>query len=515
MPVKSKGKTKEFDPFAALSTVVISPSKYWDVKPVGMEEFLISKKYLNLEKRVKKKGVLWEHSLEVLLDLDKQRIRQAMLIYGMGSGKSFISSCLQCRGVYQALCLNDPQQYYGLAPDERIFFLNMAINRDQAENVVFSSIMARLVNSPWFQQVGYKPLKLEIIFPKNLYVICGNSKAYAWHGYHILRGVLDEACKFVDEKDKPVGEKIWNALESSGRTRFPDHYKITGISSPLWEDDFGMRKYKELKMLVNGGAKDVYADSAATWECNPKQTFEDFKEDFKRNPEAAWRDYGARPPTADNPYFGDPDVINRNVTRSMINPVLPNGEFRPDFKPEYSTDYFIHVDLGLKHDRCGIAMVHVSGELEMGDDTSPVVTVDLMEAWEAPPKGEIRFSDVRKRIKMLRDKFDFGIFKVTFDRWQSVDSKQQLEEEGFDVDIISIDRDSSYHDTLKEMILEKRIKYSHHPIFITEARRLRLIKGSKVDHMPGGSKDLWDAVAGAVGTAILETDMGSSIQLLE
>lgn len=504
---QKKNKSNVENMWAGLDEIIVKPSssKYWQQKPVKTEEFLLSKKYMNL------KGIIWPSSIEAVINLDKSSVRQAALIWGMGSGKSFVVSCLQARLVYLALCLDNPQTYYGLAPDERVFFINMATNRYQAENVVFAGIVARLRNSPWFQEVNYEPFTTEIVFPKNLYVMCGNSRAYGWHGFHILGGILDEACKFMDRDDKPIGERIWNALETSGRTRFPDYYKTIAISSPLWEDDFGMRKYKDLKYEMDEGNKTVYAECAPTWKKSPKVTFESLKEDFRRNPEVAWRDYGARPPTADNPYFGDPDILVRNADRSIVNPTNSDGSFHKDFKPKPGASYYIHVDLGAVHDRCALAMVHVDGELDDPNNPRPIVKVDLMDVWEAPPQGAIKFSEVRNRIIYLRDTLGFPIEKVTFDRWQSIDSQQLLEDEGFTVDLIGIDRTSEYHDTLKEAIMEKRVKYFPHPIFIKEAKTLRLVRGTKIDHMPGGSKDLWDAVAGAVGSAILEADMGSSV----
>jgi len=43
----------------------------------------------------------------------------------------------------------------------------------------------------------------------------------------------------------------------------------------------------------------------------------------------------------------------------------------------------------------------------------------------------------------------------------------------------------------------------HYPPFIEEAAQLEIVREQKVDHPRGGSKDVTDAVAGAVSEALL------------
>jgi hypothetical protein len=97
-----------------------------------------------------------------------------------------------------------------------------------------------------------------------------------------------------------------------------------------------------------------------------------------------------------------------------------------------------------------------------------------------------------------------GRKRVRKDRW----GKEEREEEI--VSLLSVDRNTEAHDTLKELILDARffiypgegdIKDDNNQSVIAQAfrewRALRLINGKKVDHPLGGSKDLVDALAGA------------------
>ena len=53
-----------------------------------------------------------------------------------------------------------------------------------------------------------------------------------------------------------------------------------------------------------------------------------------------------------------------------------------------------------------------------------------------------------------------------------------------------------------------RCRLPHNPLLVQELSRLELVKGKKVDHPPHGSKDLADAVCGAVFNAFREGSYG-------
>ena len=117
---------------------------------------------------------------------------------------------------------------------------------------------------------------------------------------------------------------------------------------------------------------------------------------------------------------------------------------------------------------------------------------------KAPPGGEINFSDIRAMIIELKTK-GFDIAGVSYDGWQSIDSLQILKEQGFNCEVLSVDRDTVAYDTLKDKIYTGKFKCYRYEPFLEEIRRLELIEGKKVDHPPtrGSSKDVTDSVAGS------------------
>ena len=192
------------------------------------------------------------------------------------------------------------------------------------------------------------------------------------------------------------------------------------------------------------------------------------------------------------------DLIEKCIDPKLECPIDEQGKFKPWFRGKQGLYYYIHVDLAHKRDATGIAMAH-----DEGDD----VVVDFMLRIKAPPGGEIVFSDIRDMIFKLRDERRFKIDKVTYDGWQSIDSIQILREHWIKTETLSVDKDTSAYDTLKEKIYAGQLKYYRYEPFLEEIKRLELLVGTKVDHPPHGSKDVTDAVAEAVYGAVENAGM--------
>jgi hypothetical protein len=58
------------------------------------------------------------------------------------------------------------------------------------------------------------------------------------------------------------------------------------------------------------------------------------------------------------------------------------------------------------------------------------------------------------------------------------------------------------YETFKEAVYEGRLRWKAYEPLLREVSRLQVVKGKRVDHPSGGSKDVADAVAGAVYNAV-------------
>ena len=478
----------------------------YEQPPAPVAEFLSSPLYLDLGDRV---YPVVQRTLEEMLS---GRYQEAALCWGIGAGKSFLSSLAISYLVHRTLCLRDLQAHYGLAPGSTIAFLNMGASATQAHRVVFAEIKHRLEGSPWFQRTCGDDLKImagEIRFPKQILVVTGNSAETCPLGYNLLGAVLDEAAWLTETSDgrRDAAEEIYYGLQRRIRSRFFDEGLLVLISSPRHAGDF-----IERQIAAAEDTPRLYTSRRALWEVKPPslycgRVFEheglqipvEYRDDFRRNPHRALRDLAARPTEAYEAYFTDLPALEACCDLPALARLDAGGRWRADFRAPDRLPRFLHVDLGLKHDACGLALVHCEAGLTRPEE--PEVYADLVCRLTAPVGGEVDFARLRELIGDLKRR-GFAIAQVSFDGWQSVDSRQILKRQGFSTALVSVDRDLGPYETLKELVADGRLHLPRHEGLLSELRRLELVRGCKVDHPKGGSKDMADALAAAASEAV-------------
>lgn len=271
----------------------------------------------------------------------------------------------------------------------------------------------------------------------------------------------------------------------------------------------------------------------------------DYRQDFERDLDMAIRDIAGYPTLATHPFFRDgapiSEAVKRGKARNLQHPftalttTLKDGavwiENHIDFN-RMDDPLFVHVDLAINQDAAGIAVVRLDGlvekevinqvetyneETEMAELKSETVTelvpklsTLLMLQVKNPPGGEIDPSEVRQLILQLHE-WGFILQHVTYDQYQSAESIQQLQRLGIEAGRLSVDRSLDPYNSLKEAIFEERLDMYEHPVLLKELSRLErdLIK-NKVDHPPRGSKDVSDALAGAVYNATMYVTKNAS-----
>ena len=448
--------------------------------------------------------------------------RTLILVCGMRSGKGVIGSVVVWYAVYQLLALADPQAYYGLAPNQEIQIVNLAPSERQARNNVFKHIKDRLdTGGDWFAQLRPQAQisGLEIRLPKNIVIRCGHSKATSQVGATSFMVILDELARFKDTEGRDNADTVYDQMGATTAT-FKDAGRVLVLSSPEWERDKAMRLLEDaLKVDAEGRQVHprMFGLQLATWEANKNFTQDQLWEMFdgESNPRAFWRDFGARPPTAREAYYPDPARWDRQPDPDRRHPYTASMQLEDWFLPCCPSKRFVHVDLGITRDACGLAMAHkpvpgcpwhamVNGE---ANPKARKIVVDVALQIRPPArreeKGEISFEYVRQLIRDWQDrKFNVKGGRVTYDGWQSLDSLQQFRHDGYRVGQFSLDRDTLGHDTLQELINTDQVSFYAYEPLQREAKALNLVRGKKVDHPDKGSKDVVDAVAGAVYGAL-------------
>ncbi len=435
------------------------------------------------------------------------KFNEAVFDEGIGGGKSYKASQIITYLVYRILLLKDPQKLLGLARGSSIYFINMSIRGDQAKKIVFGEIKQRIENAPWFKRHGFLPdpnIKSELRFPKNINVVPGNSKETFPLGFNLLGGVMDEAAWYTETESHDVAEEMFNALHNRIKNRFGNKGMLVMISSPRYVDDFIEKKMAEAKTNNR-----IYTVRKTSWDSKPKYLFsgatiqienftipKEYEVEALRNWERFKRDYMAIPSLALEPYFKRWELVMAGVDTNMKNPVNPDLTLQPWFRGNPNYTYYGHIDLSLTTDATGIAICHREQEK---------IIIDMMMRIKAEKGKEIDISGINAIIFELKAR-GFSIFKCTFDQFQSAASIQEFNRQGLNSERLSVDKDLGPYETLKEGIYTGKVKYYHLQEFLDEMQRLELVKGKKVDHPANSSKDICDAVAGAVWNCVVNAN---------
>jgi len=487
-------------------------------QPVSIETFVQEKKYLGLPPLSDIQLEIVKHSTQIFKLPTLQKLmgehdgleyykkytdNEIICMLGKGSGKDHCSRISIAYTAYLLHCLRDPLSYYGKANGVYVDLLNLAVNAQQAQRVFFEPLKNLLLGSPYFNSVGFEPRVSEIFFfSRPVRLFSGHSESEGWEGYEVLTIVLDEISAFKtdmelkgDTRAKGSASAIYNMSKLSVMSRFPEVGKVILLSFPRYKGDFIQQRYFGAK---EKSEPKTWFIKAATWEVNPTIKRSDLESEYIRNPIEAASRFECEPPTMEDAYFRDEDLV-RKAFMYADNPEDEDGRYHKWFNNSDGHRRFIHVDLGFKRDRSALCMTHCAGFKEvktsMGIEKLPVINVDLLHSWQAAPGQEINFASVRQMIVDLCRKFD--VAKVTFDRWQSIEMIQSLRAQGIASDFHSVKK--SDYDTLMTAIYDTRLRGYWNEILVNEELlKLRLFSNNKIDHPSGGSKDMADALAGSV-----------------
>lgn len=503
-------------------------------EPVSIQTFVQDKKYLGLPPLSQIQLEIVRHSTQIFKESTLQKLmgqeegsayynkytdNEVICMLGKGSGKDHCARISIAYTAYLMHCLRDPLNYYGKATGVYIDLLNLAVNAQQAQRVFFEPLKNLLLSSPFFNEVGFEPRVSEIFFfSRPVRCFSGHSESEGWEGYEVMTVILDEIAAFKTDaelkgetRSKGSASAIYNMSKLSVMSRFPDVGKVILLSFPRYKGDFIESRFTDAN---EKNEPKTWTIKAATWEVNPTIERHQLESEYIRNPIEAKMRFECEPPNMIDAYFRDPDLVRKAFHYSDDPVNEDDGTFKPWFNNKDGKTRFIHVDLALKRDRAALCMVSSGGfkeiQTSMGVESLPVVNMDLIYSWEATVGNEINFASVRQMIVDLCRKFQVGL--VTFDRWQSVEMIQSLRAQGINADFHSVKK--SDYDTLLTAIYDTRIRgYWNELLVEEELLKLKLFGNNKIDHPSTGSKDLADALAGAVAGCIKNIGIDQEIDV--
>ena len=478
---------------------------------------------------------------------------EIILQLGKGSGKDFVSTVACAYIVYKLLCLKDPARYYGKPSGDAIDIINVAINAQQAKNVFFKGFKNKIENSPWF--AGKYNSKAESIeFDHSITVYSGHSERESHEGLNLIVAVLDEISGFAQEvgtgnDQGKTADNIYKAFRASVDSRFPDLGKVALLSFPRFPGDFISQKYDDViaekdvitkthKFLMNPDLPEsaegntleitwdedtilsykypgVFALKRPTWVVNPTRSVDDFKISFFTDLGDAMQRFACVPTYSSDAFFKQVEKVRNCMT--IRNPIDSYKRFDETFKPDPNKKYYVHADLAQKHDKCAVAIAHVEKWVNIQvinnyEQVAPIVVVDAVVYWEPKVEGPVNLSEVKLWIQNLRRQgFDLGM--VSFDRWQSFDIQNELKQVGIRTETVSVAK--KHYEDMAMLIYEERLAMPAIELLFEELTELKIMKNNRVDHPRKSSKDLADAVCGAIFGAISHTpkDLDQEVEI--
>jgi hypothetical protein len=482
---------------------------------------------------------------------NKYTKNEIILQLGKGSGKDFTSTVACAYIVYKLLCLKDPARYFGKPSGDAIDIINVAINAQQAKNVFFKGFKTKIEKSPWFAGKFYAKAD-SVEFDHAITVYSGHSERESHEGLNLILAVLDEISGFASEVSTgndqgKTADNIYKAFRASVDSRFPDLGKVALLSFPRYPGDFISQRYdaviadkevvtKTHRFVMNpelpedqeGNYLDIewdedtvvsykypgmFALKRPTWVVNPTRKIDDFKLAFFTDMGDAMQRFACVPTFSSDRFFKQEDKIRSAM--SIRNPLDTNRRFEESFKPDPDKVYFVHADLAQKHDKCAVAIAHVDKWVNLQilkdyNQVAPIVVVDAVAWWEPKTEGPVNLSEVKQWIQNLR-RLGFNIGMVSFDRWQSFDIQNELKQVGMRTDTVSVAK--KHYEDMAMLVYEDRLIMPAIDLLFEELIELKIVKQNRVDHPRKSSKDLADAVCGAIFGAISHTPKDQNLEV--
>jgi len=476
---------------------------------------------------------------------------EVILQLGKGSGKDFTSTVACAYIVYKLLCLKDPSRYFGKPSGDAIDIINVAINAQQAKNVFFKGFKSKIEKSPWFAGKFYAKAD-SVEFDKAITVYSGHSERESHEGLNLILAVLDEISGFAQEigtgnDQGKTADNIYKAFRASVDSRFPDLGKVALLSFPRYPGDFISKRYDDVimekevvskthKFIMNedlpedspGNSMEIswdednivsykypgmFALKKPTWEVNPTRKIDDFKLAFYTDLADAMQRFACVPTFASDAFFKQQEKVRACMT--IRNPIDSAKRFDETFKPDPNKKYFVHADLAQKHDKCAVAIAHVEKWVSVQvmkdyEQVVPMVIVDAVVYWEPKIEGPVNLSEVKQWIQNLRRQgFDIGM--VSFDRWQSFDIQNELKSVGMRTETVSVAK--KHYEDMAMLMYEERLAMPAIELLFEELTELKIMKNNRVDHPRKSSKDLADAVCGAIFGALSHTPKDQNLEV--
>jgi hypothetical protein len=246
-----------------------------------------------------------------------------------------------------------------------------------------------------------------------------------------------------------------------------------------------------------------------------------FKPYFLSDPEGAGRDVLGVASNSITPFFSQRHKIvecilagreHGGLNSFIVKPdVILSSDGMPQIIEEElpldrETPRFVHIDLSISGDRTGIAMVKYDGHTPIENPQTPgqyellpKYVVEMAVSIKPDSLNHLDPADVRTWVMQLATYYNLNIAMVTYDSFQSKESQGLFRAAGIASQEISMDKTAEPYKTFRSAVYDGRVLLPESDLLRQEMISLEFIADKdKINHPPKGSKDLADAVCGAI-----------------
>jgi len=512
---------------------------------------------------------LWRSALtEIYPNPFHSTYREVILTGSIGGGKTTVAKIGLLYDMVKLCCIKSPQAYFGLTKATKLLFALYSNTLTSAKNILFDELYEWMNGSPYLkgQLTPYsnKKYSARTLLQKNIDAREGSRFTHTL-GQAIVGGILSELNFQTSWTQQAYGNytnvkrrmksrflnkipgRMWLDSSKSDKAAFLEsHIKkvrrdpnVRVFDNALWEIKTKDYCGKTFKMFMGDNFKDPFIiekkeqlvglDETHVLDV-PIEHYQDFVDDIY----SSLQDIAGRSTSSIHKFLPSVERIEECLIRP--NPVTKKVIVLDFYDQEESliqyidirkfvlnkSPRFIHIDLGLRNDKAGIAMSSIRGfvtieryepgSLKVLRSKEPIYYTDFVLSLQNKSGQDVPIYKIKYLIKDLAAR-GIPIGMVTMDGYQSENLKQDLWLLKFESKIMSVDKPRTAYDYLKMVILEGRYNGVQHPILRRELKEL-LDTGQKIDHpmqaeaeeenitgQERGSKDLADAVCGSVYSA--------------
>lgn len=447
-----------------------------------------------------------------------------LLVIGRRGLKTSTIALLVSFEVYKLLKKVSPHEYYGIMPDDEIWFMCIACDKAQASET-FNRICGHLERSDYFKKYRniptqyYMQLSTQRDIEKyggdrhSLRVMAAACSARGIRSHNNIIVVMDEMAHFFetegssDKSDRAVYD---SATPSVAKFNTPDGEhdgRVICISSP--NDKTG--KFFELyQRSFEKNCTDWLMIQAPSWEVDYTLSPKYLRNKFIENPVSYMSEFGAEFSDRVTAWIDNPQILRVNII-----PGLKQKKISYERIP-----HFMGIDVGLKNDGTAIAITHIVKK-QVDGLMRDLIELDAIDVRYAVDENKEFFKpeEIAEWIISYAEKF--YIVKGFMDQYYGLSIYPILDEKGYkQIEVVNVSRDFNskiYQNLMSKMLDnslripegEERIvdnKKTNDLDLVLELLKLKAVKHSKylITVSAPDVKDAHDDLSDAYGRSVWE-----------